>query len=139
MTSNELLKGGVTVRTELAADAPPVLGDRIQLQQVILNLVRNAIDAMSTIGDRPRELLIRSAKDTNSVLIQIEDSGSGLDPEQAERIFEPFFTTKPQGLGMGLSISRSIIEAHGGRLWASPGLSHGAVFQFTLPKADGRR
>ena len=139
LTSNELLKGGVTVRTELAADAPPVLGDRIQLQQVILNLVRNAIDAMSTIGDRPRELLIRSAKDTNSVLIQIEDSGSGLDPEQAERIFEPFFTTKPQGLGMGLSISRSIIEAHGGRLWASPGLSHGAVFQFTLPKADGRR
>ncbi|PYV68961.1 MAG: hypothetical protein DMG96_35195 [Acidobacteria bacterium] len=101
LTSNELLKGGVTVRTELAADAPPVLGDRIQLQQVILNLVRNAIDAMSTIGDRPRELLIRSAKDTNSVLIQIEDSGSGLDPEQAERIFEPFFTTKPQGLGMG--------------------------------------
>ena len=139
MINNELLKNGVTVKAELAADAPPVLGDRIQLQQVILNLVRNAIDAMSTIRERPRELRLRSVKDTDSVLIQIEDSGSGLDPAQAERIFEPFFTTKPQGLGMGLSISRSIIEAHGGRLWAGPGRSHGAIFQFTLPKADGRR
>jgi len=139
LINNELLKNGVTVKAELAADAPPVLGDRIQLQQVILNLVRNAIDAMSTIRERPRELRLRSVKDTDSVLIQIEDSGSGLDPAQAERIFEPFFTTKPQGLGMGLSISRSIIEAHGGRLWAGPGRSHGAIFQFTLPKADGRR
>jgi PAS domain S-box-containing protein len=136
LAESELLRGGVTVKTELAADVPTVLGDRVQLQQVMLNLIMNGIDAMSTIADRPRELVIRSAEHPDGVLIQVQDSGTGLDPEQADRIFEPFFTTKPQGIGVGLSISHSIIEAHGGRLWVTPGALHGAVFQFTLPKAD---
>jgi signal transduction histidine kinase len=92
---------------------------------------------MSTITDRRRKLFIKSAKHPEGVLIRVQDSGKGIDPEQVEHIFEPFFTTKPQGIGMGLSISRSIVEAFGGRLWATPGSSHGAVFQFILPKADG--
>jgi C4-dicarboxylate-specific signal transduction histidine kinase len=136
LTASDLLKGGVTVQTELAADIPTVLGDRVQLQQVILNLIMNGIDAMSMITDRPRDLLIKSARCPDGVLAQVQDSGSGLDPEDADSIFEPFFTTKPQGMGMGLSISRSIVEAHGGRLWATPGSLHGAIFQFTLPGAD---
>ncbi|HYU45347.1 MAG TPA: PAS domain S-box protein [Terriglobales bacterium] len=136
LAENELLRGGVTVRTKLAADVPTVSGDRVQLQQVILNLIMNGIDAMSTIADRPRDLLIQSSVDPEGVLIQVQDSGRGLDLEQAGRIFEPFFTTKPQGIGMGLSISRSIVEAHGGRLWAAPGSPYGAVFQLILPKAD---
>jgi PAS domain S-box-containing protein len=136
LAASELLKGGVTVQTELAPDVPAVLGDRVQRQQVILNLIMNGIDAMSGISDRPRELFIKSAMHPEGVLIQVQDSGKGLDPEHIDRIFEPFFTTKPQGIGMGLSISRSIIEAHGGRLWATPGSSHGAIFQFTWPRAD---
>lgn len=104
----------------------------MQLQQVLINLAVNSIEAMRTHTDRPRELLIKSAKNADAVLIQVQDSGKGLDPEQAGRIFEPFFTTKPQGIGMGLSISRSIIESHGGRLWTVNG-SSGALFQFTLP------
>jgi len=136
LTGHELLRGGVTVQTELAADVPAVLGDRVQLQQVMLNLIMNGIDAMSTVNGGSRELLIKSARDVDGVLIQVQDSGRGVDPEQGDRIFEPFFTTKPEGIGMGLSISRSIVEAHGGRLWATPGSSHGAVFHFTLPKAE---
>lgn len=136
LVDNELIRGGVTAQTKTAADVPTVLGDRVQLQQVILNLIMNGIDAMSTIADRPRELLIQSAGHPEGVLIQVQDSGRGLDLEQAGRIFEPFFTTKPQGIGMGLSISRSIVEAHGGRLWATLGPSYGAVFQLILPKAD---
>lgn len=132
----EFLRGEVTVKTELAADVPKVLGDRVQVQQVILNLVRNAIDAMSMIIDRSRELLIRSAKHPDGVLIQVQDSGKGLDPQLTDRIFEPFFTTKPEGIGMGLSISRSIVEAHGGRLWVTPGSPHGAVFQLILPATE---
>jgi C4-dicarboxylate-specific signal transduction histidine kinase len=97
----------------------------------------NAIDAMSATADRPRELLIRSMKDTNSVLIQVEDSGPGIGPEQADRIFEPFFTTKPHGLGMGLAVSRSTVEAHGGQLSARSGHTFGAIFEFTLPTANG--
>jgi PAS domain S-box-containing protein len=136
LAESELLRGGVTVKTELAVDVPTVLGDRIQLQQVILNLIMNGIDAMSAIADRPRELLVQSAAHPEGLLIQVQDSGKGIDGEQAGRIFEPFFTTKPQGIGMGLSISRSIVEAHGGRLWATAGPSYGAVFQLLLPKAD---
>jgi signal transduction histidine kinase len=135
LVGNELLKSGVTAQTKLAADVPTVLGDRVQLQQVMLNLIMNGIDAMNTIGDRPRELVIRSAKHPEGALIQVQDSGKGLDPEQEDRIFEPFFSTKPEGIGIGLSISRSIVDAHGGRLWATPGASHGAIFEFTLPKA----
>jgi PAS domain S-box-containing protein len=136
LAGNELLRSGVAVQTDLAPDVPNVLGDRVQLQQVLLNLILNGIDAMRTITHRPRELLIKSAKHPDGVLIQVHDSGEGLDPEQANHIFEPFFTTKPQGIGIGLSIGRSIVEAHGGRLWFTPGASYGVVFQFTVPRTD---
>jgi C4-dicarboxylate-specific signal transduction histidine kinase len=132
---HELTRSRVSLRTDLAPDLPYVLGDRVQLQQVMLNLIMNGIDAMSMITDRPRELLIQSAKHSEGVLIQVQDSGPGIDPGQADRIFEPFFTDKPEGIGMGLSISRSIVESHGGRLWAVPGAS-GALFEFTLPAQD---
>jgi PAS domain S-box-containing protein len=131
---NELRTGGITIQTELAADIPMVLGDRVQLQEVMLNLILNSIDAMSALADRPRYLLITSTKDCEGVLVQVQDSGKGLDPRQVHKIFEPFFSTKPEGIGLGLSISRSIIEAHGGRLWATSGSPHGAVFQFILPE-----
>jgi C4-dicarboxylate-specific signal transduction histidine kinase len=131
----QLVTGGIATRTDLAPDLPTVLGDHVQLQQVILNLVINAIDAMITIKDRPRTLLIKSVRDAEGVMVEVQDSGKGLDPEQASRIFDSFFTTKPDGIGMGLSISRSIVEAHGGRLQATPGSSQGAVFQLILPKA----
>ena len=129
---DELTRNRVSLRADLAADLPRVSGDPIQLQQVLINLVMNGIDAMRTLTDRKRELLIKSAKNHSEIFIQVQDSGEGLDPQQAERIFEPFFTTKPEGIGMGLSISRSIVESHGGRLWAESG-SRGARFQFTLP------
>ena len=137
LTHNQVLAGGVALRTELASDLPTVLGDRIQLQQVMLNLIMNAIEAMSVNSDRPRSLGIMSARHAEGVLIQVSDSGQGLDPEQLPLIFDSFYTTKPDGIGMGLSISRSIVEAHGGRLWAAPGSPHGAIFQLTLPTADG--
>jgi PAS domain S-box-containing protein len=136
LAHRELLSGGVTTRTELMADLPTVLGDRVQLQQVMLNLIINAIDAMSNVNGRPKMLLIRSARDAAEVMIEVQDSGKGLDPEEASHIFDSFFTTKPEGIGMGLSISRSIVEAHGGHLQAVPGPSHGAIFQFILPKAS---
>ena len=137
LAESELRRGRVLLRTELAGDLPLVRGDRVQLQQVVLNLVMNSIEAMSTILDRPRELLIKSSKDNETVLVQVRDRGTGLDAEQAERIFQPFFTTKAQGLGMGLSISRSIIEAHGGRLWIEAVTAPGAEFRFTLPSVEG--
>lgn len=133
LVANDLVKGGVAARTALAADLPVVLGDRVLLQHVLLNLTMNALDAMSMVTGRPRELLIQSTKDSDGVLIQVQDSGKGIDSEQLPRIFEPFFTTKAEGIGLGLSISRSIIEAFGGRLWAASASPHGAVFQFTLP------
>jgi len=136
LAGNELLRSGIAVQTDLAPDVPNVFGDRVQLQQVLLNLILNGIDAMRTITHRPRELRIKSAKHPDGVLIQVHDSGDGVNPEQANHIFEPFFTTKPQGIGIGLSVGRSIVEAHGGRLWFTPGPSHGVVFQFTVPKAD---
>ena len=128
----ELTRNGVSLRTDLGADLPRVLGDRVLLQQVLINLVMNSIDAMRSITLRPRELLIRSAKNHNEVSIQVQDSGTGLDRQRAEHIFEPFFTTKPEGIGMGLSIARSIVESHGGRLSAES-RPEGALFQFTLP------
>jgi PAS domain S-box-containing protein len=133
LSSNELLRGGVTIHTEIAADLPAVLGDRVQLQQVMLNLILNAVDAMSTVSGRPRILSIKSARDGDDIAIDVQDSGIGLKPEELERIFEPFVTTKAEGIGMGLSISRSIVAAHGGRLWALSGCPHGALFQFRLP------
>jgi C4-dicarboxylate-specific signal transduction histidine kinase len=134
LTAAELRAGGVTVQTALEADLPAVFGDSVQLQQVMLNLLTNGIDAMSAIVDRPKKLSIRSVKDPLGVLIQVRDSGIGFKPSLAETLFAPFFTTKPQGLGLGLSISRSIIEAHGGSLWATVDDSYGAAFEFTLPK-----
>jgi two-component system sensor kinase FixL len=108
-----------------------VLGDRVQLQQVLINLVINAVDAMRALLDRPRELLIKSAKHADGMLVQIQDSGTGFDPEQVNLIFDPFFTTKQEGMGLGLSISRSIIESHGGRLLAES-RSNGALFSIYL-------
>jgi C4-dicarboxylate-specific signal transduction histidine kinase len=138
LAREELVTHGVTVTCEFAADVPLVLGDRIQLQQLFLNLIMNAIDAMTSVTDRPRRLLIKSSRHPEGVLVQVQDSGEGVDPEQADQIFEPFFTTKAQGIGMGLAISHSIVEAHGGRLWVSSGSPYGAIFQFTLQKAERR-
>jgi PAS domain S-box-containing protein len=135
LTHKDLVVGGVAVHTDLSPDVPCVFGDRTQLQQVILNLIMNAIDAMITIKDRPRILNIRSARDAENVLVEVQDSGRGVDPLLTSRIFDSFFTTKPDGIGMGLSISRSIVEAHGGHLQATPASSPGAVFQLILPKA----
>ena len=124
----------VALRAELAGSTPAVLGDRMQLQQLIMNMVVNGIEATSIITDRKREVVVRSGvTNARSIFIDVEDSGIGLDPASADRWFDPFFTTKPNGMGMGLSISRSIAESHGGSLTALPKSPHGAVFRFTLP------
>lgn len=136
LAGNEITKARVMIKTELSATIPAVMGDRVQLQQVLFNLIINAIDAMNMVTDRPRELRIKSTMDATGALISVEDTGLGLGEEE-DLIFHPFYTTKPEGIGMGLSISRSIIEAHGGRLWAAARVPHGAVFQFNLPKPDG--
>jgi PAS domain S-box-containing protein len=134
LTCSQVHSNGVSLGTRLGDELPLILGDRIQVQQVILNLMINAIEAMSGISDGPRELSISSAKDdSQSVLVTVRDSGPGLTPGSLDRLFHAFYTTKPQGMGMGLAISRSIVEAHGGRLWATANVAHGAVFQFTLP------
>jgi len=134
LSRNELQRNGISLRTRLATDNPLVRGDRIQLQQVVLNLILNAVDAMSEPGTSPRELSIASGREeANQVLVEVRDSGRGLEAGTVDRIFDPFFTTKPDGMGMGLSISRSIVVAHGGRLWAMANEPRGAVFQFTLP------
>jgi len=134
LARSEVQSNGVSLRTQLGDELPLILGDRIQLQQVILNLMINAIEAMNEVSNAPRELLISSARDdSQSVLVAVRDSGPGLDPRSLDRLFDAFYTTKPQGMGMGLAISRSIVEAHGGRLWATANVPHGAVFQFTLP------
>jgi two-component system, LuxR family, sensor kinase FixL len=133
----ELLNNRVALRLELASALPPVLGDRIQLQQVLMNLLINAIQAMAPVTGQPRELLIRSRRhDANQVVLEVMDSGIGITPENADRLFSAFFTTKPDGMGIGLSICRSIIEAHGGRIWASPNTGPGATLQFTLPLSE---
>jgi PAS domain S-box-containing protein len=134
---NELRSHQIVVVTDLAEPSPMIVGDRVQLQQVVLNLIMNAVEAMSLVADRPRVLRIRSRRDgPDSMIVGVEDSGTGLDPANAERIFDPFFTTKVGGMGMGLSICRSIIDGHGGRLWASPAPSHGALVEFTLLTED---
>ena len=134
LTRSEVLKHGISLQTQLAAGLPAVDGDRIQLQQVILNLILNAVEAMSGIEVGARELRISTETDAaGGVLVTVRDTGPGLDPTAVNRLFEAFYTTKPDGMGMGLSISRSIIETHGGRLWATANEPRGAVFQFTLP------
>ena len=136
LTRGELQRHGVVLHTDLAAGDRPVLGDRVQLQQVLLNLIMNGIQAMAAVTDRRRELTVSVARaEPDRVQVAVEDTGPGLDPAIAQRIFEPFFTTKSDGLGMGLSICRSIIEAHGGHLWASPRAPHGTAFHFTIPIA----
>jgi two-component system, LuxR family, sensor kinase FixL len=134
LAGSEAQRRRVSLRTDFAANLPSVLGNRVQLQQVILNLMMNGIEAMSSVSDGSRQLLIKTqSDDSQKVLISVTDSGIGLDPKRAEHLFEAFFTTKTEGMGMGLSISRSIIEAHGGRLWATPNAGPGATFQFTVP------
>jgi C4-dicarboxylate-specific signal transduction histidine kinase len=137
LTRSAITKNGVSVQTRLAEGLLPVHGDRIQLQQVALNLVLNAVEAMGSVEAGPRELLIRTEQhQPNGVLVAVRDSGPGIDPEHLKRVFEAFYTTKSNGVGMGLSICQSIIEAHGGRLWADANKPRGAVFQFTLPNAE---
>jgi C4-dicarboxylate-specific signal transduction histidine kinase len=137
LTRSELRRNGTSLQTQLADGLPLVLGDRIQLQQVMLNLILNAVEAMSGSSEPARELLIRTELDgSGSVLVAVQDSGPGLQPESLDRLFDAFYTTKPDGMGMGLSICRSIIEAHGGRVWATTNVPQGAAFQFTLPQQE---
>lgn len=138
LARSAIAKDGVSVRTRLAEGLLPVHGDRVQLQQVILNLILNAAEAMSAADEGARELLISTARrQTNDVLVAVNDSGPGIDRNVLERVFEAFYTTKVGRLGMGLSVCRSIIAAHGGRLWAEAKAPRGAVLQFTLPSAEG--
>jgi signal transduction histidine kinase len=130
----------VAIQTQLPIVLPRALGDRVQLQQVIMNLIMNGADAMSAVADRPRILRIGSQIDgAGSVLVSVADSGGGIDAAIRDRIFEPLFTTKSAGMGMGLSICRSIVEAHGGKLWVTPATPHGTEFRFTIPMAPGGR
>ena len=134
LTRSDRQRHGIELSTDLRLGDRPVFADRVQLQQVMLNLILNGIEAMSGITDRPRLLTISSAPaEDGGLLVTIEDTGTGLDPKIAEHIFDPFFTTKPNGMGLGLSICRSIIEAHGGRFWAQPRRPHGTAFRFTVP------
>ncbi len=136
LSSSDLQRTRVILTAELADDLPPVTGDRIQLQQVILNLLRNASEALSGVDDRPRQLLIRTERDTDEgVRVSVQDAGTGFEPRSAERLFEPFYTTKNGGMGIGLSVSRSIVESHNGRLWAMSNEGPGATFSFSLPRA----
>jgi len=132
---NELTRNRVSLRTEVAANLPRVRGDPVQLQQLLINLIMNSVEAMRGSAERSRKLSIKSVENAEGISVRVQDSGPGVAPEQADRIFEPFFTTKPEGIGMGLSISRSIVESHGGRLWAVA-VSGGALFEFTLPAED---
>jgi PAS domain S-box-containing protein len=132
-TRDQMRRNDIALEKTLADGLPRVWGDRVQLQQVILNLIVNAIEAMSGPGDRPRQLVIGAGEADGGVCVEVRDSGPGIAPEIADKLFEPFHTSKAQGIGMGLSISRSIIEAHGGQLWTAPNLPHGAVFRFSLP------
>jgi C4-dicarboxylate-specific signal transduction histidine kinase len=135
LTRTEAANNSVSVRTQFAKGLPRVQGDRVQLQQVVLNLIVNAIQAMRGIGEGARELQvsIEAVPSEGAVRVGVRDTGPGLSPESLPRLFEPFYTTKPEGIGMGLSICRSIIEGHGGRLWAIPSEPRGALFQFTIP------
>jgi C4-dicarboxylate-specific signal transduction histidine kinase len=138
LTHGEALKHGVSARTQLAVGLPLIEGDRVQLQQVILNLILNAIQAMGAVTNGTREVLITTSQtEPNAVCLGVRDTGPGLSAETLPHLFEPFYTTKPDGMGMGLSICRSIIEAHGGRLWATRCEPRGALFQFAIPATSG--
>ena len=134
LSLGELQRNRVSVQWELAGDLPPIVGDRVQLQQVILNLLRNALDAMVAVGDRARQLSIRTEReDGNCVRLSVRDSGVGLDGQSADNVFAPFYTTKSDGMGIGVSVSRSIIQSHGGRIWAASNEGPGATFAFSIP------
>jgi signal transduction histidine kinase len=137
LARGELLKNRVSLHTELRENLSPVVGDRIQLQQLLLNLFINAVEAMSEVADRPRQLVVATGDhDSRHVFVAVRDTGVGLDPGGREHIFDAFYTTKPNGMGMGLSISRSIVENHGGKLWAEPNDGPGTTFRVTIPKAS---
>jgi C4-dicarboxylate-specific signal transduction histidine kinase len=138
LARGEITKSGVSVKKSLAAGLLPVHGDRVQLQQVVLNLILNAVEAMGLVDDRVRELSISTEQDRDHILVAVRDSGPGIDPAHSERVFEPFYTTKSGGVGMGLSICRSIVNAQGGRLWAEANEPRGAAFRFTLPGPEGK-
>ena len=139
LTRGEAAKNGASVQMALGKDLPAIEGDRVQLQQVILNLIVNAVQAMGAAEKGPRDLFIATARaEANGVLVSVKDSGPGVAPENLAQLFTPFYTTKPGGLGVGLSICRSIIEAHGGRLWVTANLPRGAIFHFTMPSHAGR-
>jgi C4-dicarboxylate-specific signal transduction histidine kinase len=133
LSLSKLQSGGVVLRQELADDLPAVTGNRVQLQQVILNLVLNASDAMSDVDDRPRQLVIRTERAGADVRLTVQDAGIGIQPEVAANLFQPFHTTKASGMGIGLSVSRSIVERHRGRIWAEPNDGPGARFSFSIP------
>ena len=139
LSSSDLQKHRVVLQSELAADLPAIFGDRIQLQQVILNLLRNAADAMAGVNDRPRQLLIRTGRDdSDRVRLTVQDAGVGFEGKDVDKLFDPFYTTKSDGMGIGLSVSRSIVERHNGRLWAEVHDGPGATFSFSIPHAPGR-
>ena len=134
LTRGEALKNGVSVESQLAKGLPIIAGDRVQLQQVVLNLVLNALQAIGAVSEGARQVIITTRQiESNDLCVGVQDTGPGLSPETLSRLFEPFYTTKPNGMGMGLTICRSIIEAHGGRLWVSACEPHGALFQFAIP------
>jgi C4-dicarboxylate-specific signal transduction histidine kinase len=135
LARSAIVKNRVWVQTRLSEGLFPVHGDRVQLQQVVLNLLLNAVEAMGSVEAAPRELLISTKQDHTGVLVAVHDSGPGIHPEHLDRVFNSFYTTKSSGMGMGLSICRSIIDAHGGRLWAEANEPRGTIFQFTLPAA----
>lgn len=139
LSRTELERNGVITRTNLATELPLVLGDRVQLQQVILNLLRNGSDAMSSVDDRPRELWFRTeveeVEEGGRVHLSVQDAGIGCEPQSLDRLFQPFYTTKDDGMGIGLSVSRSIIQNHRGRLWATPNDGPGLTFSFSIPCA----
>ena len=135
LSLSELQRNRVIVQSELADDLPSITGDRVQLQQVVLNLLRNASDAMVGVHDRPRQLLIRTEREGGDrVRVTVRDAGTGFDRQTMDKLFDPFYTTKSDGMGIGLSVSRSIVEKHHGRLWAEPNDGPGATFSFSLPR-----
>jgi C4-dicarboxylate-specific signal transduction histidine kinase len=138
LATRELSQNSVSLETQLAKTLPRVWADRIQLQQVILNLIINACEALTTVENEPRKLFVSTASEVGGAALTVRDSGLGIDPQEIEAVFEAFRTTKPGGMGMGLAVSRSIIEGHGGRLWAEPNEPRGAIFKFTIPSKKER-
>lgn len=137
LTRYPILKNGILLKTDLASDLRPARGDPVQLQQVMVNLIVNAVEAMAMKSEGPRELLVASQNQgQDRIVIQVRDSGIGIDPGRLQQIFQPFVTSKPDGMGIGLSLSRTIVEAHGGRLWAEPNQGPGATFRFSLLAAE---